>query len=124
MLKAKPHGDVAQKCNPPEPSKQQPIARSLWIIHGIPRPRQPRETEGKEGKAGEKKEEGKGRMKREDRRKEGWERKEKARKKGGGREGGGNMLESVKLLKGGTHIGPGIMDVVPTEESAAFGATS
>ena len=36
------------------------------------------------------------------------------------------MLESVKPVKGGTHIatGPGILYVVPIEESAAFGATS
>ena len=36
------------------------------------------------------------------------------------------MPESVKLFKGGTHIatGPGIMYVVPVEESTAFCATS
>ena len=40
-------------------------------------------------------------------------------------EGGGNMLESVKLSKGGAHraTGPGILHVVAIEEFAAFGAT-
>ena len=95
------------------------------------RPRQPRGREGKEDKAGErerkkKKEKGKGRMEEEERReKGGWE---KRGKDGRGGQGGvgGNMHESVKLSKSGTHraTGPGIMRVVPIEESAAFGATS